>query len=202
MEVSPAAHHTLQSLITKSVQQDPMREIITDVQSFCTSPLYLVGGYLYRTLVYELFGTEKAGTADIDFIVGYFDIAKIPNHYKVHMNSYGNPKLKKDDVSIDVWRLSEHSNFLLCGRKPSIENYLDLVPITTQSFAYELSTGNLMGEKGMQSILTKTIAINNKLTYDHYHLVRKKSGSISPDYDKLTLLARELGFCIVKRENV
>ncbi len=197
MEISPNVHQTLQSLIAKSVQQDPIKTIITDIESFCTAPLYLVGGYLYRTLVYELFGKEKSGAADIDFIVGDLFSERIPQKYEVRINSHGSPKLKSDDVSIDVWKLCQHVNFPLCEKEPSIENYLDLVPITTQSLAYDLSKGILLGDIGMKSILTRTIAINNKKTYENYQKVRKRAGSIPQDYDKLTLLAQELGFKIV-----
>ena len=197
MKVSPAVQRTFQSLIAKSIQQDPMKEVISDIKAFCTEPVYLVGGYLYRTLVYELFGKEKAGAADIDFIVGDLNSARIPEKYEVRMNSYGSPKLKKESLSIDVWRLCQHTNFSLCDREPSIENYLDLVPITTQSLAYDISNDTLMGEIGMESILTRTIAINNKKTYEKYHEIRKHTGSIPSNYDKLTLLAQELGFIIV-----
>ena len=136
MEISPSVQRTFQSLIARSVQQDPMKSIISDVESFCTTPLYLVGGYLYRTLVYEMFGIEKTKSADILIVAA------------------GKPNLITAD------HLSTHQTVIDVGINPITQNKVRPSNGLSEKPESELPKTKFVGDVNYKEVSKKVAAIS------------------------------------------
>ncbi len=79
---------------------------ITRVNS--SGKIWLIGGFLYKNLVEELYGTCKKHTKDFDLIVERANESIIlPAGWKSETNTFGNPKLFNGGSEIDFIPLKD-----------------------------------------------------------------------------------------------
>jgi hypothetical protein len=157
------------------------------VQANSRGKVWLIGGFVYRTITHRLYGTAKP-EVDLDFIVES-PTAKItlPQDWRVSQNRFGNPKFINENKQIDFVPLA--NIYMLLQRKlaPTIENFLSITPLGIQSIAYDATANMVIGPIGIDAIERKIIEVNDlpsakyaakkkKLTL--YELIRQKAKSL------------------------
>jgi hypothetical protein len=107
----------------------------------------------------HLYGV-KYTNKDVDFIVdGEFDPKKLPPDWRQNVNTYGNYKLYKNPLLIDVIPLSNIHSILRRNLSASIENYLSRTPLDVQTLVYDIRRRVLVGEIGINAIKRKTVGM-------------------------------------------
>jgi len=131
--------------------------------------MWLIGGYVYRNIVWQLYGQDIPVEADLDFIVeDRKKVIILPYQCLHRRNSYGNPKFFFEDLSIDFVPLNTIPYFKQENLEPSIENFLDATPLTIQSIAYDINAERLIGDVGINAILTRTVDVHNEKQLEDY----------------------------------
>ncbi|MBI4919646.1 hypothetical protein HY837_06955 [archaeon] len=147
--------------------------------------VWLIGGFLYRTLASHLYSISKP-EVDFDFLIEKPMRIVLPTDWEGKLNRYGNPKLVKGSCQIDYVPFEKVHDFL--GRKTEkIEDYLSGVPLSIQSIAYDVSTQKVIGDVGIDSLLSKTVKVNDrenariyaqKKEKDLNYLIKEKAKSL------------------------
>ncbi len=129
--------------------------------------IWLIGSGVYKTLLNVLYGSSHA-IKDWDFIVERISAPlKAESGWTAGMTKYGNPKLKKDSLAVDLIPLNNIHSIKQRGLKADIAHFLSGTPFTIQSLAFDIAGHALLGEAGIASILTRTAGINNQEEYDY-----------------------------------
>jgi hypothetical protein len=122
---------------------------------------WLIGGFVCRAIIEELYGIPLFKATDFDFIVEIPQNLDLPADWKVEMNRYGNPKLVHKDYTIDYIPLQNIHYIRENKLKPTIENFLKGVPLTTQAIGFDIKEQKIFGNPGIRAIRDKTVGINN-----------------------------------------
>lgn len=155
------------------VSDKRFQEVLPIVRANTLGKIWLVGSAVYRTLAHKLYGGESP-IKDFDFLCEEIKSPlSIPANWERLENRYGNPKLKKGELVIDIAPLARLARVKRRNLSPTIEHYLMGTPFTIQSIAYDIEENALLGEVGIKSILTKTISVNH---YEEYEYARALYG--------------------------
>jgi hypothetical protein len=171
------------------LQQNEMHSILLTA----SSNLYIVGGFLYRNIIHELYGT-KSVNFDTDYVADELDTDSLPKSWRI--NADGFPQLSfrcigwrisAGSQNIDICLFRNHATSVLTGAEPGIETYLKYVPLSIQSIAYDLENERLLGDVAKESISSRRLWFNNP-----------KVLLIDKDYwlGKIYQKAQELGFAV------
>lgn len=154
----------------------------------CDGQIWLIGGYLYRTLASRLYDI-KVPTVDFDFLVEKYVEVYQPDRWIKKRNRYGNPKYIASSASgqnfeVDVVPLRSVNSINRRNLPPTIDNFLTGTPLNVQSIAYDIDEQKVIGEMGMQALLEKKVCVNNlvqarysarKKRMTVHEMVRKKA---------------------------
>ncbi len=166
-------------------------EILELVKENSSGKIWIMGGFLYKNLARELYGGDIYDE-DIDFVVEQRE-EKVKeklgwniytNHYGVDNYSRGNTKMSFTDIRKAI-RVSGMEN-------PTIEKFIEGTPLNVQSIVYDIEKGVIIGEKGINALKNKIIAVNDKEQVEFY--AQKKGKKVE---DILLEKAGELGFSVV-----
>lgn len=130
--------------------------------------LWLVGGYIFRNLAHEIYGTPKPTECDFDFTADELTEINLLPGWQVKQNAFGSPKFYKKSLTVDLWPLWDTYSIVSRKLEPTIENYLTGTSFTIQSIAYDLSKNEVIGEIGIKALEDKTIDILNLETIKIY----------------------------------
>jgi hypothetical protein len=149
-------NETLKQILSKN---SFYKEALSLVKRNSESKVYLVGSFVYRTLI--------EGNADslkeIDFIVKELnENVVLSNEWNTKINAFGHISFVKNEYKIDPIQLTKHINIVRKNLSPSIESYLASVPLNIQSIAYDVDEDKLIGTEGIKAIQNKIIKLNNK----------------------------------------
>ena len=134
--------------------------------------IWLIGGFVYRTLAHALYRTPRP-PVDLDFIVEVPSSDFIlPPGWSKKENRFGNPKLVNGNKEIDFVPLDSIHSISSRGLKPTIANYLSGVPLTVQSICFDMSTNSIVGDVGISALKKMEVAINN-LEFAEYAAKKK-----------------------------
>lgn len=137
------------------------REALEIVKSNSSGKIWLIGGFVYRTIASQLYGTPKPAV-DFDFIVEKaVECFTLPESWSLEQNRFGNPKFVHGHNSIDYVPLDKVCSITSRALSPTIENYLSGVPLTVQSIAYDVYGDKVIGEIGIDALKRRVIEINN-----------------------------------------
>lgn len=171
--------------------RDPVfLEILDLVKQNSKGKIWIIGGFVYKNLTSALnVNKDKVYNYDIDFIVEEKNdpIKEIPG-WKIEINNYGSQNYVRDRNKMsftDIHKAIRISSI----QNPTIEKFIEETPLNIQSIAYDLEENKIIGEKGVEALLTKTIKINNKEQAEFY--AKKKGKKI---IDILEEKMNELGF--------
>lgn len=154
--------------------KNQFEEVFDIVRTNSRGGIWLIGGFVYRGIVSELYGTAKI-KVDYDFIVENPIEIKLPPDWKQIKNKYGNPKFSNGLYEIDYVPLRNIYSIIRKRLKPSIDNYLKGTPLTIQSVAYDCINKEVIGEIGLDAIKRKLVAINDIEQAKHYAKIKKIS---------------------------
>ncbi len=143
--------------------ENDFHEVLTILKKLVSSNIWLIGGFVYRNIAKELYGTSKPNV-DLDFIIEKPDQnLTFPLGWTKTHNRYGNPKfVRTDGLTVDFVPLNNISSILRRKLKPTIKNFLTGTPLTVQSIAYDIRNNRIIGSIGVKALQYKTIAINNE----------------------------------------
>lgn len=178
----------LGNLLRKHLSENKIYlEALGIVKKNSIGKVWLIGSGVYKKLLNLLYGSGYE-IKDWDFIVTKITTSlKLENGWTAGESKHGNPKLKKGDFVIDLISLDNIHSIKERSLEPKIANYLSGAPLSIQSIAFDVDEKELLGELGIQSILAKTVAINNKEEYDY-------AASIYGDLYSVKRYANILGF--------
>lgn len=125
--------------------------------------LWILGGFVYRLIIEEIYGRElRKGGVDIDFVAEELsERPYIPRGWKQRRSKYMNPYLVKKRHKID---LNDLPNFRTLATKeyiPTIENILERSQLNIQSVAWDCQKEILIGNEGILSIKNQLVKVNN-----------------------------------------
>ncbi len=143
------------------------KESIEIVKSNSKGNIYLIGGFVCRSIIQEMYGTPVSKDVDLDFIVEEEQPISLPDGWSMDVNSYGNPKLIGPKYEIDYIPLKSIHSILRRGLEPTIENFLSGTPLNVQSIVYDVTNNKVIGDIGIKSIMDKIISVNNKEQAEH-----------------------------------
>ncbi len=166
MEISDLRE--LSNLLGNNLSQSGVYlEALDGVRKNSQGKTWLIGSGVYKTLLNALYGCAYS-IKDWDFITEMITAPiKLGDGWIATETKHGNPKLKKGDFVIDLIALDNIHSIKERNIEPNINNYLSGTPLTIQSIAFDVNRNELLGEVGIQSILTKTVGVNNKAEYDY-----------------------------------
>jgi hypothetical protein len=125
---------------------------------------WLIGGIVYRLLNELLHNTTPKGvlkkTMDVDILFEELDSDLVTGDYHLSYTSLGEPRLKKEDLQIDLIRLGNVSYITKNNLKPSLENYLNGTFTDVQNIAFSLLDNRLIG-LGISAIKQREIRVTN-----------------------------------------
>lgn len=150
----------------------------------------MTGGSVSRTLTNILYKTKIPKYTDFDFIVSRLNKKiKVPRGWQNLKNSYGNPKLRKENSEIDIFPITNILSIKRRHLRPSIKNYLSGTPMSVQSIVFDLQSRKIIGSVGLKSLLSKKIWIND---ITQFKIASQKGGF--KKYEKLTRSAKSMNF--------
>ena len=88
----------------------------------------------------------------------------LPEEWQIKINSFGSPKMIKNDIKIDYVPLDDIDHIKRRGLEPTIKNFISGVPLTIHSIVYHLQTQTIEEVVGLKALETKTVGINNYTT--------------------------------------
>lgn len=138
--------------------------------------IWLIGGSVFRRLAHLLYGTPMPDEVDFDFLVGWlYSDLNIPSDWKPEFNAFGNPKLIKDGVKVDLCPLARVHSIVRRQLEPTIENWMTGTPLNIQSVMLDCNTGELKGDIGLNAIFAKVVAVNDPIQAEVYAGRKKKT---------------------------
>lgn len=144
------------------------QEAVSIVRKNSEGSIYLIGGFVYRNIVNNLYSTPVTADVDFDFIVqATSPELSLPTGWNAVKNSYGNPKLKGPNYEIDLVLIDNIHSVIRRGLDPTIENFLSGTPLNVQSIVYDVTNNQVMGEIGISAIRTRTVRVNNIIQAQH-----------------------------------
>lgn len=125
--------------------------------------IWLVGGCVYKPIINDLYGLNIS-IPDVDFVVEKIRSSWIAEQgWAKHKNRYDNPRLVSDDgVTIDFTPLRGIRSVKKISCQPTLNDFMKVMPYTVQLISYDTDKRTLLGSRGIQSILTRRIAVNNR----------------------------------------
>lgn len=150
-------------------------EALEIVKRNSSGRIWLIGGFVYRTIASQLYGLLKP-EVDLDFVVEYpVSDFYLPDGWRVDKNRYGNPKLINGKKQIDYIPLRNTYPILKRQIEPTIENFLIGVPLTVQSVAYDVNENKVIGEIGIDALQRRVVEANDLLCAEYAAKKKNKS---------------------------
>jgi|GEM_PF-6336566 len=174
-------------LISRLLKDVGFREAFGVARKNSDGGLWLIGSGVYKMLLNGVF-EEEFNIKDWDFIAERIIYPlSLESSWKVSETKHGNPKLKKDDLILDLVALDNIISIKERGLVPSISNYLSGTPLTIQSIAFDLIERKLIGDVGIKSIIDRTVGINDMAEYDRAIAIYGDKYSVDCYAEKLGL---------------
>jgi hypothetical protein len=176
-----------------SEQDEDYREAMQIVKSNCSGDIYLIGGYLFKTIVKSLYG-KITPSKDYDFLFASppREIL-LPEGWSSRKNRFGNLKfLKKNHERVDFIPLN--SVYFLKERdlEYNIKNYLEYVPLNVHALAFNIFTKEITGKAGILSLEQKIVRVNCWRSAEE--MAKRYKEKYSSVEDLILGKAQELGF--------
>ena len=150
-------------------------EVLDLVRQNAKGKIWIIGGFVYKNLLNTLYGGNKIYNYDIDFIVEERNnILKEVSGWRIETNSYGSQNYVRDGNKMsftDIRKVIRVSGL----KNPTIEEFIKETPLNIQSIAYDLEENKIIGEKGIETLFTKVIKVNN-VEQAKYYAERKGKG--------------------------
>jgi len=183
---------TIEEVMAESMDDPILRTGLEAIRKAYDKKIWLVGGFISDKAIQRLYGDATPCPKDVnlmlDRILDLGMIATPPGWYRTKTN-FGNLRFKKESDQIDIWCLPGMKATGLPGHELTIEEYLDRVPLTIQSLAYDLEEGRILGSVGIDSIAERTVGVLSAIDAQE---AASKRGQTIEQY--LQIKAKKIGF--------
>jgi len=150
----------LTEIFKEVIHNKQAQQAIEIVRRNSQGKIWIIGGFVYKSLARKLYGKPEAQSKDYDFIVEQPNSEIVlPEGWKRKLNHFGNPKFV-GDFQIDFVPLRMVYSILRRKIPATIDNYLNGTPLNIQSIAYD-SEGRIIGEVGISALERRVVAVNN-----------------------------------------
>jgi hypothetical protein len=132
-------------------------------QNAANGRIWLIGGFLYKTLANYLYDTIKH-SKDFDFIIECPNQEIVlPENWQLNRNRFGNPKFTRADKSLELDFIPIDRVYSIMKRRisPAIRNHLNGVPLNIHCLVYETKKGILEGDAGLAGLEQKVVRVYN-----------------------------------------
>lgn len=124
--------------------------------------LWLIGSATYGSLNHLRWERPTVDPKDLDFLSQFVrPNLVLPYGWTQETNSFGNYKLFRDALSIDLIPLKNVYSIKQRNLPATIENYLTGVPLTVQSVAFSVYQQTLTGDVGLTALDKREVAVNS-----------------------------------------
>ncbi len=178
-----------QSFLRVANTYPEFKEAVEIVSSNSEGKIWLIGGFVCRCIIQDLYNIPMSNDVDLDFIVEKPLPIKLPVGWKSRDNSYGNPKFVGPKYEIDYIPLNNIHSITRRNLQPTIENFLSGTPLNVQSIVYDVTNNIVIGDIGIKSIQERFIAIND--IEQAKHRAEKKGVDVA---DLVTDIAQQFNF--------
>jgi len=178
-----------ESFIDEAYPNERFREALGIVNANSRGKIWLIGGFLYKTLIKKIYGTDIP-YKDFDFIVerGRGKL-ELPEGWSYRINRFGNPELSSEDNCVDLIPLENILYLRKKGIKPSMDNLLASVNFSVFALAFDLREEKVIDGGGVSALEEKVVRVHNleaaMLSAEIYR---------TPINEMLRIRAEELGF--------
>ena len=121
----------------------------------------------------------------------------VPTGWKVEYTKFDSPTFTKGSTSVDLWQLSNHNWIKERHLEASIENLFAGVPFTIQAMAYDIRNKKVIGERGIEALLSREFRVNNLKTAQD--LAKRKRITVD---ERMKDKAESMGFTFVPIGNI
>ncbi len=154
-----------QEKISKDIPFSISLSVVRDNCKDNCGKIWIIGGFLYKSLVELSYGSCEKPTKDYDFIVEKVDEKIVlPIGWRRKVNSFGNPKFVMPSSGIEVDFVPLKKVYSVLERKiknPCIDNYLNGVPLNVHSLVYDISEKRISGDIGIKALEEKIVRVND-----------------------------------------
>jgi hypothetical protein len=165
-----------QAFLSDVKNNEEFLEALEIVKKNSAGKLWLIGGFVYRTITSQLYRLPKT-KVDLDFIVEYpVSNFELPNGWRIDENRFGNPKLVNDKKQIDYVPLGNIYSIIQRQIQPTIDNFLKNVPLTVQSIVYNVQENIIIGDVGINALKKRVVEVND--LYFAEYAAKKKNKSL------------------------
>lgn len=160
----------------QALQHPFFSEVVDLALRNSSGPIWIVGGFLYRNIAAELYGSMPF-FADIDICVEGAVATEpyVPGGWSLTANRYSGRKFCCSGRAVDIWPMASTSSIIRRRVLPTIDNLLDGTPLTVQSIAYNVIDDKLIGDIGMKAIQSRTIAVNDAIQAEIFAARKNKT---------------------------
>lgn len=149
------------------------QEVLKIVKANTKGKIWLIGGTVSRSIIKSIYGHSQP-KHDLDFLVeGLNDKLITPKGWKISKNRFGNPRLIKGKLEVDIVPLKIAEYIVENKLKSSIKNFLAGTPIDIQALAFDIHNEKLIGPLGIKALQRKEVRINN---YKRFSAKAKRKG--------------------------
>ncbi len=181
-----------QSFLKVANTYPEFKEALEIIRKNSQGKAWLIGGFVCRSIIQDLYGVTMSKDVDLDFIIEKPQDIEVPDGWGIEKNSYGNPKLVGRSFEIDYIPLNNIHSIIRRNLEPTIENFLLGTPLNVQSIAYDVTENKVIGDIGIKSIEKKVIAINDMEQAKH----RAGKKGVTPE-DLVRDIANQFGFTAI-----
>jgi hypothetical protein len=178
-----------QSFLRVASAYPEFKEALKIIKNNSEGRSWLIGGFVCRSIIQDLYGVPMPKDVDLDFIIERPKDIVVPAGWRIAENSYGNPKLVGPTFEIDYVPLNKVHSIVRRNLEPTIENFFPGTPLNVQSIAFDILENKVIGDIGKKSIQDKIVAIND--IEQAQHRAEKKGVMLQ---DMVKGIAEQFGF--------
>jgi len=173
--------------------EDPWHDKVLEIgRKNVDGSLYLIGGYVHRSIIKKLYGTEfPEGVVDFDFASETLSRTPYtPRGWKHRRTSFGNPCLETEDCKVDLNSLNNFKDV----ESPTISELIRIAPMDVQMLIWDCEKEELVCDphyKAIQAIDSKKLRVNR---LDRLNAIALHRGDGSTARSILEERAKSLGF--------
>jgi hypothetical protein len=147
---------------------DSAKEAVDLVKRNSSGKIWLVGGYVYRKIVEELY-CRKQKIKDIDLVIEHpHKNLDLSAGWNIYYNRHGNPKLKNGELVIYYIPLASIVRYFTGSSKPNMDDFFKGNLLNVQSLAYDFEREKVIGDVGICSILEQTVRFHKPEIHKEY----------------------------------
>ena len=149
------------SFMGEAYSNERFREALSVVSANSRGRIWLIGGFLYKTLIKARHGTDIP-SKDFDFIVERArGKLNLPEGWTARTNRFGNPELSSKDNMVDLIPLDNLLYLRKNKMEPSISNYLASVNFSVFALAFDMREEKIIEGGGVSALEEKVVRVHN-----------------------------------------